>query len=171
MQSGRNTFVPICCSLPTATKVRALLKQYLAKRIEFYQAGSWVGLAEFDSKSAQLQNQMWSAVADAVKAQPTAVAALAVSGMNDVLNRQGYTQASWWNRIPVAAWGVIVAIAVCCNLLMGFAARDVKARRLFMVLPVVLAIAFLLLSDLDSPRGGIIRVAPQNLLALSDSLR
>jgi hypothetical protein len=152
-------------------KVRALLKQYLAKRIEFYQAGGWDGLAKIDSQTAQLQNQMWSVVADAVKAQPTAVAALAVSGMNDVLNRQGYTQASWWNRIPVAAWAFIVAIAVCCNLLMGFAARDVKARRLFMVLPVVLAIAFLLLSDLDSPRGGIIRVAPQNLLTLSDSLR
>ena len=37
-------------------------------------------------------------------AQPTPVIALAVSGMNDVLNSQGYTQAAWWNRIPTAAW-------------------------------------------------------------------
>src|SRR2546430_17441339 len=34
---------------------------------------------------------------------PTAVVALVISGMNDVLNSQGYTQAAWWNRIPLAA--------------------------------------------------------------------
>jgi hypothetical protein len=38
--------------------------------------------------------------------QRTAVGALVVSGMNDVLNSQGYTQAAWWNRIPDAAWGL-----------------------------------------------------------------
>ena len=37
-------------------------------------------------------------------AQPNAVVALAVEGMNDVLNSQGYTQAAWWNRIPAAGW-------------------------------------------------------------------
>jgi hypothetical protein len=35
--------------------------------------------------------------------------ALAVMGMNDVLNTQGYTQAAWWNRIPMAAWGLMWA--------------------------------------------------------------
>ena len=42
-------------------------------------------------------------------AQPTPVIALAVSGMNDVLNSQGYTQAAWWNRIPIAAWGLMIS--------------------------------------------------------------
>ena len=32
--------------------------------------------------------------------QPTPFMALVASGMNDVLNSQGYTQAAWWNRIP-----------------------------------------------------------------------
>ena len=35
---------------------------------------------------------------------------LAVAGMNDVLNSQGYTQAAW-NRIPKAAWSLMIAIA------------------------------------------------------------
>ena len=39
--------------------------------------------------------------------------------MNDVLNSQGYTQAAWWNRIPRAAWTLMVAIALCCNVLLG----------------------------------------------------
>ena len=36
--------------------------------------------------------------------------ALVAKGMNDVLNAQGYTQAAWWNRIPVAAWGLMLVM-------------------------------------------------------------
>jgi hypothetical protein len=35
----------------------------------------------------------------------------------------------------------------------------------------IVAIAFFLIADIDSPRSGIIRVAPQNLIALVESLR
>jgi formate-dependent nitrite reductase membrane component NrfD len=93
--------------------------------------------------------------------------------MNDVLNSQGYTQAAWWNRIPIAAWIFILGISVCCNLLLGFATRHAKPKVrdfLLLVLPLVLAISFLLLADIDSPRGGLIRVRPQNLLSLAESL-
>jgi len=41
--------------------------------------------------------------------------ALVVWGMNEVLNSQGYTQAAWWNRIPIAAWGLMGATGICCN--------------------------------------------------------
>ena len=85
--------------------------------------------------------------------------------MNDVLNSEGYTQAAWWNRIPVAAWALMFGIALFCNGLLGFGARRMEAR-LFMVLPLVVAISFFLIADIDSPRGGVIRVHPQNLVSL-----
>ena len=92
--------------------------------------------------------------------------------MNDVLNSQGYTQAAWWNRIPIAAWGLMVAIAICCNLLIGYGARRPKGQgTLFLVLPLVVSISFFLIADIDSPRGGVIRVSPQNLESLSQSLQ
>lgn len=153
-----------------AEKLHALLKQYLADRLIFFQTRDKEELAKSNRESADLQNQMWSIVASAAKAQPTPVNALVVSGMNDVLNRQGYTQAAWWNRIPVAAWAFMFLIAISCNFLQGYAAGEVKGRRPLLVLPIVLAVAFLLLADLDSPRGGVIRVRPQNLIALQDSL-
>ncbi len=154
-----------------AEKIHALLRQYLDQRISFYQVRYGQRLQQIDAETAQLQNELWSAVKTAAVAQPTPVMALVVEGMNDVLNRQGYTQAAWWNRIPTAAWGLMVAIAICCNLLLGFAIHPVKAKTfLLMVLPLVVSISFLLLADLDSPRGGIIRVHPQNLLSLAQSL-
>jgi hypothetical protein len=88
--------------------------------------------------------------------------------MNDVLNSQSYTQAAWWNRIPNAAWGLMALIAICCNLLVGYGARNTKVGgMLLMILPLVVSIAFLLIADIDSPRGGLIHVYPQNLQDLS----
>jgi len=90
--------------------------------------------------------------------------------MNDVLNSQGYTQAAWWNRIPLAAWALMAAIAVCCNLLVGYGARR-RDWHIFLILPIAVSLAFFLISDIDSPRGGAIRVAPHNLISVSESLR
>jgi hypothetical protein len=154
-----------------ADKVQALIKQYLSYRVVFYRTRDQERLDKVNREAAALQNQMWAVVVSAAQAQPTPVNTLVVSGMNDVLNRQGYTQAAWWNRIPVAAWAFMFLIAICSNFLLGYAGQGGKGRRPLLVLPIVLAIAFLLLADLDSPRGGVIRVLPQNMMALQDSLR
>ncbi len=88
------------------------------------------------------------------------------------LNSQGYTQAGYWNRIPTAAWALMAAIAIGCNLLVGYGSRSVKAgSRLLPILPLVVAIAFMLIADIDTPRHGVIRVRPQNLVSLAESLR
>jgi hypothetical protein len=155
-----------------ATKVRALIRSYLDQRLLFYTTRDEQELRQINTRTARLQAELWSAVQAPAAAQPTAVSALAVSGMNDVLNSQGYTQAAWWNRIPHAAWGLMAVIAICCNLLLGYGAQNPKRQGvLLLVLPLVVSISFMLIADIDSPRGGVIRVNPQNLQALSDSLR
>jgi hypothetical protein len=87
-----------------------------------------------------------------------------------VLNSQGYTQAAWWNRIPLAAWGLMGLIAIACNLLLGYGERSERLL-LLLVIPVVVSISFLLIADIDSPRGGVIRVIPDNLISLSRSIK
>jgi len=155
-----------------AAKVRALIRNYLDQRVLFYMVRDEQQLRQIHARTAQLQTELWSAVLAPAAAQPTPVVALAVSGMNDVLNSQGYTQAAWWNRIPVAAWGLMAAIAICSNWLVGYGAQDAKAERIqHLVLPLVVSISFFLIADLDSPRGGVIRVHPQNLVSLAESLR
>jgi len=92
--------------------------------------------------------------------------------MNDVLNAQGYTQAAWRNRIPVSAWVLMASIAVCSNILVGFGARHFGYEAAFLlILPLALSISFFLIADIESPRGGLIRVNPENLISLADSLR
>ena len=90
--------------------------------------------------------------------------------MNDVLNSQGYTQAAWLDRIPIEAWGLMLLIAIACNLLTGYNERRQRVV-LLCVLPVILSISFLLIADIDSPQGGLIRVPPQNLILLAQSMK
>lgn len=157
--------------LPPAdrARVRELLKMYIDKRVLFYTARDRERLAKINRDTAEVQNELWAAVRPAASALPTCVMALVVSGMNDVLNSQGYTQAAWWNRIPIAAWALMAAIALCCNVLIGYGARR-RDWHTFLILPVAVSLAFFLIADIDSPRGGTIRVAPQNLISLSESL-
>ena len=144
-------------------KVRDLLGHYLDQRIHYYQSGrSEPGV---DTADALTQAQLWSAVVNAASSQPTPVVALAVSGMNDVLNSQGYTQAAWRNRIPTAAWTLLWSIAVFANLLLGYRERQTDVLVLT-VLPLTVSIALFLIADIDTPHGGLIRVVPQNLVSL-----
>jgi len=155
-----------------AAKVRELLLKYLDQRILFYRTRDEQQLSQINAQTAKLQAELWSAVQVPTVAQPTPVSSLALAGMNDVLNSQGYTQAAWRNRLPFAAWGLMATVAICGNVLVGFGARNPQAESwLLLVLPLVISIAFFLIAEIDTPRARLIRVKPQNLLSLSQSLR
>jgi hypothetical protein len=156
---------------PDAAKTRALLREYLRQRILFYNTRDAGQLRQINAATSQLQTNLWLAVRGPAAGMTVPVASLTLSGMNDVLNSQGYTQAAWWNRIPTAAWVLMGAIGICCNLLIGYTSRRIEAKPfLFVVIPLVVAISFSLIADIDSPRGGVIRVAPLNLVSLSQNL-
>jgi hypothetical protein len=154
-----------------AARVRELLRNYLDERILLYKTRDEQQLQQINANTAQLQSELWDAIRAPAAAQPTPVVALVIAGMNDVLNSQGYTQAAWWNRIPREAWWLMAVIAICCNLLAGYSARRPEAQGILMfVLPALVSVSFLLIADIDSPRGGVIRVKPQNLVSLAQSL-
>lgn len=153
-----------------AAKVRNLLRKYTDLRIAFYETRDHEELKKIAQERASMQEQLWQAVVAPATSQPSPVATLAVAGMNDVLNSQGYTQAAWWNRIPESAWGLMFLIAIFANLLLGYGAKKLQPK-LFVVLPLVVSISFFLIADIDSPRQGVIRVHPQNLESLRDGLR
>jgi hypothetical protein len=156
---------------PAAANVRTLLAAYLGQRILFYTNDYEAHRAQIDRRMNELQAALWTAVRDPAAAQPPAVATLVLGGMNDVLNSSGYTQAAFWNRIPQAAWWLMAAIAVCCNVMLGYGSRSTRAGGpLSLLLPLMVSVSFLLIADIDAPRHGLIRVVPENLEALAASV-
>jgi hypothetical protein len=153
-----------------AAKVKTLLVKYLDERILFYQSRNWDQLQRINADTAQIQDDLWSAVKGPAVTLPNPVTALSVAGMNDVLNSQGYTQAAWWNRIPIAAWILLGIIAICASLAVGYNIRGARPTVAILVLPLTISTSFFLIADIDSPRNGVIRIRPQNLISLSQSL-
>ena len=152
-----------------AAAVRSLLVAYLDQRILFYTQIDQSQLAQINRRTIQLQAALWAAVRPA-SAPPTPATALTLAGMNDVINSSGYTQAALWNRIPTESWALMVAIALCGNVLLGYGSRSAKPTALSFVLPLTVSISFLLIADIDAPRHGLIRVNPENLISLAQSL-
>ena len=154
-----------------AAKVRSLLKAYLDQRILFYMRQDDQELAQIVARTTQLQTELWTAIKGPAAASPTPITALVVAGMNDVLNSQGYAQAAFWYRLPMSAWLFMGCISICCNFLVGYGLRSTStARGPLFVFPLFIALAIAFISDIDSPRRGVIRVVPQNLISLANSL-
>jgi hypothetical protein len=155
----------------TAESIKGLLNEYLDQRILFYSKQDRETANQITQRTMALENAMWTELLPVARTQSTATIALVISGMNDVINSRGYTQAAWWNRIPTAAWWLMAAIAVGANVLVGFGARNFRRNiGLFMIFPTMIAVSFFLIADIDSPRGGVIRIDPRNLIDLKHNM-
>jgi len=152
-----------------ASRLRDLLRKYISTRISFYEASDERQAGSINADTQRLQADLWNTVRNAAATQQTPIIALAISGINDVLNSQGITQAAWWNRIPGAAWALMGLIAISCNLLLGYGEH--RTNIFLLVLPTIISISFFLIADIDSPRGGVIRVTPHNLIAQQQTMK
>ena len=152
-----------------SAKVRKLLKTYLDQRVLYYTTRSSGRASEISAYTDRLQTDLWSNLRPAVASVPPPLMGLLVTGMNDVVNSQRNSQAAWLNRIPIAAWILMATIAMGCCWVVGYRARGTDWLA-FMIVPLSASVSFFLIADLDSPRGGAIRVTPQNLSILSQSL-
>lgn len=152
-----------------SVKVRGILKQYLAQRVLYYSTRSASRASVIDADTSKSQAELWAVLLPALTVAPPPVMGLLVSGMNDVVNSQQSSQAAWLNRIPIAAWTLMAVIAMGCCWVIGYRARGTDWLA-FMIVPVSASVSFFLIADLDSPRGGTIRVTPQNLSRISQSL-
>ena len=152
-----------------AAKAHDLVKKYVDQRIQFYSTRDRGQLADIATATAQTQNELWSEIQTALGPLPPQLEGLFVSSMNDLVVSRLSTEAVWANRIPRAAWILILVTSIGCNFLVGYRARRTDWL-VFLVMPVAVSISLFLISDLDSPRGGGIRVRPNNLISLSRSL-
>jgi hypothetical protein len=151
-----------------AARVRQLLRLYVDQRIDFYRNKAPSTNIGNDPKT--VQDELWSIVVRVGTAQPNPILALTVSGMNDIFNTQADARAARLNRIPTAAWALMVLIAIFSNLLLGYRDRSSGSLAL-LVLPVISSIAFFLIADIDSPYLGVISVVPHNLMSTAEAMK
>lgn len=152
-----------------AAQVRELLRRYADQRIRFYRERDPARLPQIRSETDRLDGELWSAVVGQATAAATPITALAVSGMNDVVNARARTEAAWRRHVPVTVWWLIGLVALAGNLLLGVSEKR-RSAAILIVLPLVISVPLFLIADLDSARAGLIRVVPVDLMAQAGAL-
>ena len=151
-----------------AGQLHGLLRQYTGLRIRFYTTRNQAELRQLNTDTARMQNQMWAFVSQAAQLQPSPLSPpFASSGMNDDFEFPGLLpNPAFWKSHSNRGLGLDVfdchprepALAKA----MGMHRRALSALRSSCRLRS--SISFFLIADIDSPRGGVIRIHPQNLV-------
>jgi hypothetical protein len=73
--------------------------------------------------------------------------------------------------LVVSFAGLLLAamLGVGANVTLGFGTKRFNSL-LLVIVPLTVAISAFLIADIDSPRGGVVQVAPENLNRLAKSL-
>lgn len=150
---------------PAKTREQELIRSYVPARMAFFDAGTETRpLIRSLQHGSELQQQMWdTAMADAATRRDPATA-LFVSALNDTIDVSEKRTAALENRIPTAAWILLLFIGAVCCALVGV---NTGRRSAAVALPMVIAGVMMLIADLDSPRSGFIQVRQSSMERLA----
>jgi hypothetical protein len=152
-------------------KIKAGLIRYAELRLTDFRTRDLRELEHINRDTGARQAELWQLATQVAQEQPTPIGALVVAGMNDVLNSQDYSEAARINHIPLGAWFLMILIALLGCVVQGYGTKGRLRRGLLItILPVTVALSLALIVDIDSPRGGMIHVQPQDLARLLHSL-
>lgn len=154
---------------PHREAVQAVLRRYIAQRIDYAASrDSDAEVAAF-ARSAQLQNELWAAVMAAVAPfRDTPRASLLVTTTNESIDLAATRQAERQAHIPGRVLRMLFLFALISAAMVGYE-RGVQ-RRATTLLFVLITLAVTLVLDLDRPGTGLLTVPQQPMLDLQQSL-
>ncbi len=159
---------------PQAGNVGRLLREYVALRIEAHRETQFSQrFAALRKNSVDLHERLWNEAVAAAAKQPTPITASFIVSLNETIDFEATRIAAKRNHVPGAVWLLLLCVAGCGLWLTGWEAGIARghpflARFLF---PILIAVVIALITDIDTPRGGLITLDDRPLLELYDSLK
>ena len=159
---------------PQAANVSRLLREYVALRIDAHRETQFSQrFATLRKASAGLHERLWNEAVAAAAKQPSPITASFIVSLNETIDFEGTRIAAKRNHVPGAVWLLLLCVAGCGLWLTGWEAGIARghpflARFLF---PLLIAVVTALITDIDTPRGGLITLDDRPLLELNDSLK
>jgi hypothetical protein len=156
---------------PARTPSRDVLRDYVPVRLAYFTAGtSRAAVDDSLSRAGILQGKLWNLAMGTSNGQPNPYKALYMSSLNDMIDlSEKRTATSFEDRIPSAAWLLLIFMAVTGSLLVGIG-LSVPSRSLLMVVPLVMAATLTLILDIDSPRSGFVTVYQSSMTRVADQI-
>jgi hypothetical protein len=143
---------------PYRDNARDLLRHYVDARLDLDNAGlDAARLDEAMNRSKHIQGQLWEDAVTVAQTDRTAITATYVNSLNETIDLHDKRIAALENRIPVSIWFLILSVSVIAIFCRGLT----LTHRFWLTLvlaPITIAIIVALVSDLDSPSAGLIRL-------------
>ncbi|SRR6266513_1993441 len=159
---------------PEAGNVGRLLREYVALRVEAHRETQFSQrFAVLRKNSVELHERLWNEAVAAAAKQPTSITASFIVSLNETIDFEATRIAAKRNHVPGAVWLLLLCVSGCGLWLTGWEAGIARghpflARFLF---PLLIAVVIALITDVDTPRGGLITLDDRPLLELKDSLK
>jgi hypothetical protein len=152
---------------PTRSEEQRLIREYVPVRVEFLASGGSMNRLQVSlDQTNVLQGRMWAVASDYARSHTDSITSLFLTAMGDSFSHSEERTAAFENRIPLAAWIILMLVATAAIVLVSV---DIGSRfsLLRFVLPVVVAAVLALMLDLDSPRYGWIAVQQNSMLRVA----
>jgi hypothetical protein len=156
---------------PISTVSRRLLREYVDVRLE---AQNPERLAAALTRSDEIHKGLWDLAVSAARSAPSPTTALYISSLNEVIDLHTLrVNANLEIRVPPAILLGLYVVGVLSMVLIGLQSSYTGRRNLFalLVMVLVLAMVFYLISDLERNRSGFIQVSTKALTDLQQQLR
>jgi len=126
-----------------------------------------------ERETGAAQTALWAEMTPLVRAQPTPISASLVAAMNDMFDAASARKAERDARIPARVLEVLILYVTVSALFVGFVLGGTTRiyRVLAGILFSLLALALVLILDLDRPQGGSITVSQAPLEAARAGMR
>jgi len=159
---------------PHAGNVVQLLVEYVPLRIEAHREAQFSDqFATTRKRSAELQDRMWAEAVAAAAERPSPITASFIASLNETIDLEGKRIAAKRNHVPGAVWLLLLCVAGCGLWLVSYQAGTSGRRSALdrFVFPILVAIVVVLITDIDTPRGGLISLDERPLLELNEALK
>ena len=159
---------------PHAANVVRLLQEYVPLRIEAHREGQFSDqFATTRKRSAELQDRMWTEAVAAAAERPSPITASFIVSLNETIDLEATRISAKRNHVPGAVWLLLLCVAGCGLWLVSYQAGTSGRHSILerCVFPVLVAIVITLITDIDTPRGGLISLDERPLLELNETLR
>ncbi|HVJ87508.1 MAG TPA: hypothetical protein VM452_17745 [Caulifigura sp.] len=151
-------------------RIQATLVEYVRNRAE----GSTPDkLSETIRRAEEMHTQLWSLAMQAVATDRSAVTALYVSSLNDVIDlHTTRVTLALRSRMPGVIWSSLLCVTVLSMAVLGYLEGLSRSSRspAIIAIAIMFAIVMTLIADLDRPGEGTLRLGPQLMIDLQHQL-
>ena len=149
---------------------RKLLRDYVTYRVNQDIPGS--DHQEDLRQISILQKALWKQVETAASTAPNPITASYITSLNETFDLASTRLAAHRVRVPGALWMILMIVSIFGIWSSGFSSGVNGRRALFLTvgLPILITLVLLLITDLSSPKRGLIRTDYSSMTDLRDSI-